>query len=81
MTNQPKYTVRELVKELEKMPLDMPVVTSGYEGDYENILLLKVVTLKYISNAPYYTGEFIEVENSDKNAIQAVAIEREIRDI
>ena len=32
------YKVKDLIEELKKLPQELPVLTDGYEGDYENIL-------------------------------------------
>ena len=35
------YTVGKLIEELQEFPSEMPVLTSGYEDEYENKRLMK----------------------------------------
>lgn len=74
------YTVAELITELQKLPQDLPVLTNGYEGEYENILLPKIINVKFLPNEPYYTGQFV-IPKKDEDGFKAVVIEREVRDL
>ncbi len=79
MKTKPNYTVAQLIKELKKFPPEMPVATSGYEGEYENILPPKIISVKYVPGEPYYNGQFQCVDEAENGAFSAVAIEREVR--
>ncbi len=79
MKAKPNYTAAQLIEELKKFPPEMPVVTSGYEGEYENILPLKIISVKYIPDEPYYNGQFQCVNEAEIDAFSVVAIEREVR--
>jgi len=73
------YTIAKLIEELKKFPQDMPVVTNGYEGEFENILPPKIISVKFVPDQPYYDGQFQQTDSNDPLAIKAVTIEREVR--
>lgn len=73
-----RYTIKELIQELEKLPQDLPVFTNGYESGYENIKVPKIVKFEYKENAEYWDGEFQTAENEEKG-LEAVILEREVR--
>lgn len=79
MKSKPSYTVAKLIEELKKFPPDMPIVTNGYEGEYENILPPKILSVKHVSGEPYYNGQFHFVTQSENDVFSVVAIEREVR--
>ena len=79
MKSKPIYTVAKLIEELKKFPQDMPVITNGYEGEYENILPPKIISVKFVPDQPYYDGQFHLVDKNDPAAFKTVAIEREVR--
>lgn len=76
-----KYTVKELIAQLEKMPSDLPVITTGYESGYENIMQPKVIKVLHVENSKYYDGEFQEAEEKSNNGFDAVILEREVRNV
>ena len=69
------YTVGELIKVLNEYPKDMPVFVSGYESGYENFYLPIVQKVRRISENMYWDGEF----QIDENGIEALVLEREVR--
>ena len=79
MKTKPEYTVAKLIDELKKLPQDLPVITSGYEGEYENILPPKTITVKFVPDEPWYNGQFQKTEKKGHDTFSAVAIEREVR--
>ncbi|MBW6536666.1 MAG: hypothetical protein K0B11_16790 [Mariniphaga sp.] len=79
MKTKPMYTIAKLIEELKKFPQDMPVVTNGYEGEFENILPPKIISVKFVPDQPYYDGQFQQTDSNDPLAIKAVTIEREVR--
>lgn len=79
MESKSSYSVAQLIEELKKFPPDMPVITNGYEGEYENILPPKIITVKFVPDEPYYNGQFHLVRVNENDAFEAVAIEREVR--
>ncbi len=79
MKTKPVYTVEKLIEELKKLPQDLPVITNGYEGEYENILPPKTITVKFVPDEPWYNGQFQQAEKKEHNAFSAVALEREER--
>lgn len=44
-------TVREMIEMLSALPSDLPVLTRGYEGDYDNANEPKIVKCSLNSNA------------------------------
>lgn len=74
-----KHTVGQLIATLKEFPEDMPIVVTGYEDGYENILPPKKADLKYRPDAPYWSGPFEHAEPNDKNTFTAIIIEREVR--
>ena len=69
------YTVGELIKVLNEYPKDMPVIVSGYENGYENFYLPIVQKVRHIPENMYWDGEF----QIDENGIEALVLEREVR--
>jgi hypothetical protein len=79
LKTKPIYTVTKLIEELKKLPQNMPVVTNGYEGEFENILPPKIISVKFVPNQPYYDGQFQQTDSNDQVTFKAVKIEREVR--
>jgi len=79
LKTKPKYTIAKLIEELKKFPQDIPVVTNGYEGEFENILPPKIISVKFVPDQPYYDGQFHLVNKNEPTAFKSVAIEREVR--
>lgn len=78
--NRPKHTIADLIKALQAFPPDMPVITNGYEEEYENIVLPKKIKVEYSPNQPYYSGQFVASTDGDAS-FEAVVIAREMRDL
>ncbi len=70
------FTVGDLIKILQQYPEDMPVVVSGYESGYENLYHPLVKKVKHFRDNPYWDGQF----QIDENGIEALLLEREVRD-
>ncbi len=73
------FTVAELITELQKLPQDLPVITTGYETGFENILKPKVVKVEYKSDNKYWDGEFQETEDKSSSTFKAVVLDRKVR--
>ncbi|MCG7847605.1 MAG: hypothetical protein MIO93_00290 [ANME-2 cluster archaeon] len=74
-------TVGQLVELLKTLPQEMPVLTSGYEGGFENFYEPCIVRLKHEPENPYYEGEFQVAKDGDEGAFDAVVIGRVVRDV
>ncbi len=79
MKTIPAFTVAQLVEELKKFPPGLPVVTNGYEGEYENLIPPKVISVMFVPNQPWYDGQYRTSTPEEPAAMEAVAIEREVR--
>ncbi len=77
--NKPKYTVEQLIEALKKFPPNMPVITDGYEIEYENIEMPQEITVKFSPDEPYYNGQFHETKQKSDEAFKAVVLKRECR--
>ena len=73
------YKVKDLIEELKKLPQELPVLTNGYESEYENILKPFVSIIKEVKEAPYWDGQFQELNSKDENGIEVLIIPREKR--
>ena len=73
------YKVKDLIEELSKLPQDLPVLTNGYESEYENILKPFISTIKEVKDASYWDGQFQEVNNEREEGIKVLIISRERR--
>jgi hypothetical protein len=73
------YTVSELIEELKKYPQDLPVLVSGYEDGFENIMPPAIQRLIQNPNAPYYVGEFQTSEQGNQEIVEAVVLRRVLR--
>jgi len=74
--SETNFTVAELVKELQQLPQDLPVVVTGYENGYEDILAPHIQTVTDDPDRPYYDGRF---QCDDTSTYKVVALERIIR--
>ncbi len=72
-----QFTVRQLIAVLKTMPQDLPVLTSGYEGGFENLHKLEIMGLRHEPENPYYEGEFQAAD--DEGEFQAVILQRAVR--
>ena len=72
-------TIRELIEALKQFPIDMMVLTNGYEIVYEEIRCPKVIEVKHEQENRYYDGEYQIAEEKDSTSIKAVAIFRNRR--
>ena len=58
ISNHPKtMTVKKLIEELQKLDPEKMVVTSGYEGGYDEISGAEEIRLKLNANTAWYYGE------------------------
>jgi len=74
------FTVGQLVEILKSLPQDLPVLTSGYEGGFENFYTPDIIKMKHEPENPYYEGEFQVAEDGDEDTFDAVLIKRVVRD-
>ena len=69
-------TVADLIRILESLPQDMPILVSGYESGYENFHEPTVVRLAYRPDNPYYDGEYQIAGKDDPKWIEGVVLTR-----
>lgn len=74
------FTVAQLIEALQRLPADLPILTSGYESGFENCYQPEIVTLQHEPENPYYEGVFQMTEVESVNSFQAVVLIREHRD-
>ncbi|MBW6481235.1 MAG: hypothetical protein K0B37_17540 [Bacteroidales bacterium] len=74
------FTVGQLVDLLKTLPQDLPVLTSGYEGGFENFYEPAIIKVKHEPENPYYEGEFQVAQDGDEDTFDAVVIRRGVRD-
>ena len=80
MNKQYKTTVKELIQILEKFPEDLPVLVDGYESGYDHFYMSRIQKLKYEPQNIYYDGKYQPIENEAKQNIEAVILQRMLRD-
>lgn len=73
------FTVSELIEELQKLPADLPVISTGYDSGYENFYQPEIHKLKHEPDNLYPYGEFQLADSDDKDAFDAVILERVVR--
>ena len=73
------YTVAELIEELKKHPQDLPVLVSGYEDGFENIMPLTIIKLNHKPESQYWIGEFQTAEEENEGDLEAVVLRRVFR--
>ncbi|MBL4774912.1 MAG: hypothetical protein JKY87_02485 [Mariprofundus sp.] len=73
------FTVAKLIEALKEFPAETPVVVSGYESGYENIMPPKMIKLQHQKENKYWDGEFQEAEQEDKHVFDAIVLNRVIR--
>ncbi|MCJ7735443.1 MAG: hypothetical protein MUP11_12970 [Anaerolineales bacterium] len=74
-------TVGQLVEFLKTLPQDLPVLTSGYEGGFENFYQLSIIKVRHEPENEYYDGEFQVAQEGDKETFDAVVVRRVVRDV
>ncbi len=74
------FTVGKLIEVLKSLPQDLPVLTSGYEGGFENFYPPDIIKVKHEPENPYYEGEFQVAEERDGEMFEVVVIRRIVRD-
>jgi hypothetical protein len=74
------FTVRQLIDILKSLPQDLPVLTSGYEGGFENFYEPDIIKMKHEPENPYYEGEFQVAEDGDEETFDVVVLRRVVRD-
>jgi hypothetical protein len=77
--NRFNFTVAQLIEMLKDMPPDFPVLTSGYEGGFENIYRPEIVHVKHEPENPYYEGEFQIADDNVTDTFNAVILQRVLR--
>jgi hypothetical protein len=80
MNKRLNFTVEELIKILQTLPPNLPVVVSGYNSGYENFYYPETVTLKHEPDNFYKDGEFQSTDKDDSDTFEAVALRRVFRD-
>jgi hypothetical protein len=82
MSNKERFhfTVGQLIDFLKSLPQDLPVLTSGYEGGFENFYQPDIIKVKHEPENPYYEGEFQVAEDGDEETFDAVVLRRVVRD-
>ena len=73
------YSVAELIEALKKYPQDLPVLVSGYEGGFENILPPIIEKLNHKPENPNWNGEFQIAEEENETDLEAVVLRRVFR--
>ncbi len=74
------FTVGQLIEILKSQPQDLPVLTSGYEGGFENFYEPDIIKVKHEHENMYYEGEFQVAEDGDEETFDAVVLKRVVRD-
>ena len=76
-------TVGQLIEVLQSLPQDLPVLTSGYEGGFENFYPLDIIKVRHEPENEYYDGEFQVAGDEDEGEemFDAVVIRRVVRDV
>ncbi len=73
------YSVAELIEALKKYPPDLPVLVSGYEGGFENIMPPTIEKLTHKPENQNWDGEFQIVEKESDGDLEAVILRRVFR--
>lgn len=63
--------VKELIKELKKLPQDLMVVINGYEGGVDEFGTIKKIRIDLNVNDEWYYGSH---EESEDGAVEAVLL-------
>ena len=74
------FTVKELIEALKSFPSDMPVIVSGYENGFENFYQPTTIKVKHEPENMYFEGDFQAGEEEDEDLLDAVILQRVIRD-
>jgi len=74
------FTVGQMIKILNTLPKNLPVLVSGYENGYANLYHPEIGRVITEPENMYYNGQFQIAEGKDKNSFDAVLLKREFRD-
>jgi len=73
------YSVAELIEALKKFSQDLPVLVSGYEDGFENIMPPIKQKLTHKPENQYWDGEFQIAEEESEESLEAVVLRRALR--
>ena len=62
-------TVKQLIETLQQLDPEQMVVTSGYEGGYDEILAAGPIRLKLNANDEWYYGKHEQDDNGECHAV------------
>ena len=62
-------TVKELMDELAKLPEECRVVVQGYEDGFDDVSILKPISIEKISDDAWYYGRFVSAPNAGEKAV------------
>lgn len=72
-----KFTVKEMIDALQKLPPDLRIVTQGRKDGYENVFHPEIIKVFHNEEAiPEYEGLFDANEIDSQSPIEVVAIFR-----
>ena len=74
------FTVGKLIEILKTFPQDLPVLTSGYKDGYENFYYPEILDLKHEPDNMHFNGEFQFPNKGDKDTVEAIVLQRVVRD-
>ncbi len=80
MNRDDAITVNELIEMLKEMPSDLPVLVSGYESGFEHFYMPTIQKLKYEPDNMYFDGEYQLANTINEKSIDAVVLQRMMRD-
>ncbi len=80
MNKRDNTTVKELIQILEEFPEDLPVLVDGYESGYGHFYAPRIQKLKYEPENSHYDGEYQPINNEAEQNIDAVILQRMLRD-
>ncbi|MCD6460195.1 hypothetical protein J7L67_05965 [bacterium] len=71
--------VIDLIEKLKYSPPDSPIVLSGYEGGFADVVCVKEITLTLNAHQEWFYGRHEKTAPHESNAVNAVVIVGEQR--
>ncbi len=66
-------TVEQLIKKLQAYPKDFIILVDGYENDYDAVLDIENIKVKYDNKNPWWNGRFKENKLNGVDAVRLLS--------
>ena len=62
-------TIKELIQELERFPAETRVVVQGYEDGFEDVSLIRPISVQQNPNTAWYYGQYTSATDGGEKVV------------